>query len=256
MAEYGKRWTKPPAVKVNIEGEDLPHGSFDKSLNSDVSDFLASQGSPVKGSLADVAQDSRYNQPLSKVSTPNKEKMREWLRRTYSGIEGSKLSEDAVPDIITKSAKSSTGDDDFSGLSQHGGYNRFLMDAEDNADVDFDDPFQRAIAFHETGHAMTGLGDSSVPSKEEFVPFYRGNVSPKQSRADVSMQPFDTTYTALRDKLDAEAEPSFMDKIAYKITGDTPPPKPSSYYDASSMRKQMMRDNTKKLVDKYDRSKK
>ena len=214
--------------------------------------------------------------PKSLQDTPNKQKVSDWLRRTYQPMASRPLSGEDIPDIATGDPIVDVGSDAgpaySKGYFQPFGANRtFVGVQDDEGDIDPQNPEERALAFHETGHALTGLKDSSTPAESRYVPFYQGNASSTnaknmlEARGERSMQPFDTTYTTLKDKLDNEAldrqralreqGPNIVDKALAFFTGNkanTSPPLPSSYFNADKMRQQMKTDNIN-AIDEADK---
>lgn len=251
--EYGKRGKVPrkPLVDVGAE-KDVPNFARDDYFMSEVMPRGEEYGFGGEGL------------PLSEKPTPEKERIREWLKRTYSPLSEKGLSSEDIPDISSPRLKYASGY-----MNVNGPNTAFVSTNDDEGDVDSKDPRIRSTIFHETGHILSGAGDAKEPAMGEYVPFYRGNSSPikgttkSSMEANSSMQPFDTTYLALKEKLDKEdadrqrnlGKPNIADRVMSFFRGDKEQKHfaPSSYYNASKMRKQMIDDNEKAILEADDR---
>jgi hypothetical protein len=263
---YGKRGkigTRPQVYLANTEQE-----KFMPSIDYIHPGRFISRDMETQRKVPQEGNFYSDEKPKSFMNTPNKQKTEEWLRRLYQSMSDKEITPEILPDIVTgNKVMNASEEPDTNPMLANGymepyGANRVVVGVKDpEGDIDINDPRERGVAFHETGHVLTGLKDSAIPSTEEFVPFYKRNVTPyregtssEQRVAEHTMQPFDTVYTTLKDKLDKEhsvrrralGSPNLIDRAMTFFTGEESIPQhnPSDYYNASAMRKQMLEDNT------------
>ena len=245
MPEYGYRPNKQTKPLVNIptmeDKQTIPYGEL--RVHPGGYDF---------NTYAKTNEDSYRD-------TEDKRDTQAWLKRTWQPLATRKLEMEDIPDIVTTYGGYSKG---F--MLPGDPHNRIAV-SPDFSDItgrstkefDFKNPEHRAVAFHESGHKLTGINDLYIPRKMENIPFFYQNTNAVSSDPTMtekgSIVPYDTTYSALKDLLDEEytqevkklGEPNIADKLMELFMGEKGriAPPPSSFYDNKAVRRKMLIDN-------------